>query len=98
MKYILSSLICISLLSACSISNNPSSSSGSVSSETPSPEVQAPLTETLSGTGNEFYPIFDGTGTKVIHAKYISGKSLTVSFINADAQSMKVSLAFPNAT
>ena len=74
MKYILASLICISLLSSCTLSSTPSSSSGSVSSETPSPDVQAPLVETLSGTGNEFYPIFDGTGTKIIHAKYTAGK------------------------
>ena len=98
MKYIFPSLILVFFLSACSMTENLPSSSWSVSSGLSSSGVQPPLVETISGTGNEFYPMFDGTGTKVIRAKYTSGKSLTVSFINSDAESMKISLAFPTAT
>lgn len=60
------------------------------------PDSQPPLVETLTGTWDAFYPIFDGTGTKVIQATHTSGKPTEISFINSAAQSMEVAITFPD--
>ena len=62
----------------------------------PPPDSQAPLVETLTGTGNQFYPIFSGTGTKIIRAFHTAGTPTEISFINADGESLEVAIAFPD--
>ena len=57
--------------------------------------VQSPLQETLSGSHDAYYAIFNGLGTKVIHAEHISGVPTEISFINSEAKSMEVAIEFP---
>ena len=78
----------------------PSGATGVVvqTGTTTTPDHQSPLVETLSGTGNEFYPIFSGIGTKVIRATHTTGIPTKISFINADGKSLEVAIRFPDAS
>ena len=61
-------------------------------------EHQAPLTEDLSGSGDVYYPIFQGLETKVIHVSHHSHIPTKIEFINSEAKSVEVSITFPNAS
>lgn len=61
-------------------------------------EIQSPLHETLTGTGNEFYPIFHSTGTKIIHARHQTGKATKISFINDAGKSLSIDINFPKTS
>lgn len=54
--------------------------------------------ENLSGSNNEYDPIFDGIETKTIHIKHTSGTPTTVAFINSEAKAVDVRITFPNAS
>ena len=90
------------IFSSCTSSDAPTTPVGEALSGTQTPsenvssDVQEPLKETLSGTGGEYYPIFDGTGTKIIHATHVVGTPTIVSFVNSDAKSMEVNITFPD--
>ncbi len=62
---------------------------------TGSVDHQPPLTENLSGSGDAYYPIFQGLETKIIPVKHTTGVETKVAFINAQAKSMHVVVTFP---
>lgn len=68
------------------------------SGSTATGEHQSSLVETLTGAHEEYYPIFDGTGTRMIEAIHAQGVPTKVSFINSSAKSMKVDITFPEGT
>ena len=87
-------LICI-IVTSCTKNSEPNSES---INKNVSWEIQTPLSETLTGTGNEFYPIFHSTGTKIIHANHKPGTPTKVSFINDTGKSISVDISFPNTS
>lgn len=56
---------------------------------------QALLVEDLSGSGNTYYPIFQGNETRTIPVKHARGVPTKISFINSVAKSMHVNVSFP---
>lgn len=61
-------------------------------------EIQSPLVENLTGSGDEYYPFFNGIEKRVIRIKHTSGKPTTIAFINSEAKSVEVTITFPTAS
>lgn len=90
-------LVSVSLLLwSCTFS--PQKESPALTDSGVSVSVQEPLVENLSGSNNEYDPIFDGIETKTIHIKHTSGTPTTVAFINSEAKAVDVRITFPNAS
>jgi len=90
-------------LTSCGSSSTPQdlntdSSSGNTTTETGanSENVQAPLTDTGSGTNSEYTLFFDGTGSKTVDVYHTQEQDTMIYFINSDATSMNVKISFPD--
>ncbi|NRH20891.1 hypothetical protein HOO68_02510 [Candidatus Gracilibacteria bacterium] len=101
----------IFVLSSCTSSDLivPSNNTGSIVIFSPvvmtgttitpgSGDIQPPLVENLTGSGDEYNPIFNGIEKKVIHIKHTSGKPTTIAFINSEAKSVEIAITFPSAS
>ncbi len=69
---------------------------GAVSpTETGNVDIQNPLVENLSGSGDYYSLIFQGLETRIIPIQHRSGSGTFISFINSEAKSMHVNVSFP---
>lgn len=105
MKPTIAILVCILALSSCTLSDLMWPSTTTITSSgktTPinigTGDIQSPLVEDLSGSGDLYSPIFNGLQTKVIRIKHTSRVPTTIAFINSEAKSVEVSITFLNAT
>lgn len=87
---ILTTLVFLSSCSLSDIYTQPTQT------DTGSMEYQPPLVENLSGTNDEYNPIFNGLESKVINIDHRSGTPTKVAFINSEATVMRVVVSFPD--
>ena len=96
-------ILIIFTLIACSTSIEiglPSTATGSLDQtgvmvDSGSLDHEPPLVENLTGSGDYYYPIFQGLETRIITIKHRSGSGTFISFVNSEAKSMHVMVTFP---